>query len=296
MRTLFQLLFVLILCANSFSQNYYTNFADGTLQGWTNLDTTTDFLTVEPSSTSTGFNLQKVCDGTNSPIGEMTIVNHQKLVGNYFYGISGDENMIILDYITLRNTNNFDLHIRYGFTGANGYQVVTTEPILVSALSDWDVYENQFGITSVPGLNNLTIITDTGTLPYLEIMNNVHELFEEVVEVRIFHNHETSFDGELVTGNLDIDVIEAILLLSSDDQKISEVAIFPNPTTDFFSVRTKDTSEGTIIIYNIVGEILMNRDLTSSETKIDISSLKSGVYMAMIEVEGTVITKKIVKI
>jgi hypothetical protein len=99
-------------------------------------------VNVEPSSTSTGFNLQKVCDGTNSPIGEMTIVNQEKWVGNYFYGISGDEYMINLDFITLRNTNNFDLHIRYGFTGANGYQVVTTEPIIVPALSDWAVYEN----------------------------------------------------------------------------------------------------------------------------------------------------------
>jgi hypothetical protein len=279
-----------------FSQDYYTDFSDGTLEGWSNQDSSTDLLTVEPNSTSTGFNLQKVCDGSNSPIGEMTIVNQVNWVGNYFYGISGDEYMINLDYITLRNTNNFDLHIRYGFTGANGYQVVTTNPIVVPALSDWNIYENQFAITSVPGLFNLSIITDTGTLPYLEIMNNVHDLFEEVVEVRIFHNAEISFDGELVTGNLDIDVIEAMLLLSNEDQKISEVAIFPNPATDFISISTKDSSEGTILIYNLLGEKLIQENINSIQTRIDTSSLSSGVYLVNIEAEGTITTKKFVKL
>jgi hypothetical protein len=296
MRTVFLFLFASILCLNSFSQDYYTDFADGTLQGWTNIDSMTDLLTAEPSITTTGFNLQKVCDGTNSAIGEMTIVNHENWVGNYFYGISGDEYMINLDNITLRNTNNFDLYIRYGFTGANGYQVVTTEATIVPALSDWDVYENQFAVTSVPGLYNLTIITDTGTLPYLEVMNNVHDLFEEVVEVRIFHNPAISFEGELVSGNLDIDVIEAILLLSNNDQKKSEVAISPNPTSDFISIKVKNAIEGTITIYNILGEKLIQQTINSSQTKIATSSLNSGVYLATIETKGTITTKKFVKL
>lgn len=296
MKTVFLFLFSLILVPNMLSQDYYSDFADGTLQGWTNQDSSTDLLTVEVSNTNSGFNLQKVCDGSNSPIGEMTIVNHENWVGNYFYGISGDEYMINLDYITLRNTNNFDLHIRYGFTGANGYQVVTTNPIVVPALSDWDIYENQFAITSVPGLLNLSIITDTGTLPYMEIMNNVHDLFEEVVEVRIFHNAEISFDGELVTGNLDIDVIEALLLLSNEDQKISEVAIFPNPATDFISIRAKGTIEGTITIYNILGEKLMQQNFNSNQTKFNVSKLNSGVYLLNIKAEGTITTKKFVKL
>lgn len=296
MRTVFLFLFASTLFFNSFSQNYYTDFADGTLQGWTNYDATTELLTVESNAGPSGFNLQKVCDGANSPIGEMTIVNNENWVGNYFYGISGDEYMVNLDYITMRNTNNFDLHIRYGFTGANGYQVVTTAPIVVPALSDWDVYENQFGITSVPGLNNLTVITDTGTLPYLEIINNVHDLFEEVVEIKIFHNPVISFDGELVTGNLDIDVIEAMLLLSNDDPKESEVSIFPNPAIDFLSFSTTSLSDGTVAIYNILGEKLIQQPFYSSQPKMDISSLNSGVYMVTIKVEGTITTKKFIKL
>ncbi|MFT4849127.1 MAG: hypothetical protein ACI83B_001665 [Sediminicola sp.] len=296
MRVVFLFLFGLILVSNMLSQDYYTDFSDGTLQAWTNQDSSTDLLTAESNGTSSGFNLQKVCDGSNSSTGEMTIVNHVNWVGNYFYGISGDEYMINLDYITLRNTNNFDLHIRYGFTGANGYQVVTTDPILVPALSDWDMYENQFAVTNVPGLYNLSIITDTGTLPYLEVMNNVHDLFEEVVEVRIFHNPVVSFDGELVTGNLDIDIIEALLLLSNEDLKITEVAIFPNPVTDFISIRTEGAAEGIITIYNVLGEKLIEEDFNSNQTQFAVSNLHSGVYMVNIKAKGSITTKKFVKL
>jgi hypothetical protein len=296
MRAVFLFLFGLTLIPNLLSQDYYTDFADGTLQGWSNQDSSTDLLTVESSGTSSGFNLQKVCDGSNSSIGEMTIVNHVNWVGNYFYGISGEEYMINLDYITLRNTNNFDLHIRYGFTGANGYQVVTTDPILVPALSGWDMYENQFGVTSVPGLYNVTIITDTGTLPYLEIMDNVRDLFEEVVEVRIFHNPNISFDGEVVTGNLDIDLIEAVILLSNEDQNASKFTISPNPSSDFISIGTKDLAEGTIVIYNVLGEKLLQQYINSNETKIDTSSLNSGVYLVNVKAEGIITTKKFVKL
>jgi hypothetical protein len=278
------------------SQEYYTGFSDGTLKGWTNKDSSIDLLTVEASNTDSGFNLQKVCNGTSSAIGEMTIVNQVNWVGNYFYGLQGDEYMINLDFITLRNTNNFDLHIRYGFTGANGYQVVTTNAILVPALSDWNIYENNFGVTNVPGLYNLSIITDTGTLPYLEIMNNVHDLFEEVVEVRIFHNPLVSFDGEFVTGNLDIDVIEAFLLLSNEDQKVSEVAISPNPATNFISIRTKGATSGSIKVYSMLGEKLMQQDFNSNQIKFDTSSLNSGIYIINIKAEGTITTKKFVKL
>jgi hypothetical protein len=296
MRTIFLFLFGLAVVPCMLSQDYYTDFADGTLQGWSNQDSSTDLLIIESSGTSSGFNLQKVCDGSNSSIGEMTIVNHVNWVGNYFYGISGDEYMINLDNITLRNTNNFDLHIRYGFTGANGYQVVTTDPIIVPSLSDWDVYQNPFGVDLFPALYNLTVITDTGTLTWPEIVNNVHNLFEEVVEVRIFHNPLISFDGELVTGNLDIDVIEALLLLSNEDQKISEVAIFPNPSMDFISIRIKGTIEGTMVIYNILGEKLIQQHFNSNETKFDVSNLNSGVYIVNIKAEGTITTKKFVKL
>ena len=295
MRALFLLLFGLFLMPLTFSQEFYTDFSEGILEGWTNQDSSTDLLTVEVSNTDSGFNLQKVCDGSNSPTGEMTIVNQVNWVGNYFYGLLGDEYMINLDYITLRNTNNFDLHIRYGFTGANGYQVVTTDPIIVPALSDWDVYQNPFGVDLFPALYNLTVITDTGTLTWPEIVNNVHNLFEEVVEVRIFHNPDISFDGELVTGNMDIDVIEAILLLSIVDQNDSKFTISPNPSTDFISIGTKDSSEGTIVIYNIIGEKLIQENINSNQARIDTSSLSSGVYIVNIKAEGAITTKKFVK-
>jgi len=296
MKTVFLILFGFVILPFGLSQEFHTDFSDGTLEGWSNTDNSVDFLSVEASTTASGFNLQKICDGTNTPIGEMAIVNHENWVGNYFYNSGGGvETMINLDFITIRNPNNFDLHIRYGFTGANGYEVVTTEPIIVPALSAWNMYENHFSII-FPGIYNLTILTDTSGLPWLDIFNNVHDLFEDVVEVRILHSESISMDGEVVSGNLEIDMIEAFFLLSNDSQIKSTVEIAPNPSSDFILIKTNGISQGTIKVYSVLGEKVRHQLISSSQTKIDMQNLTCGIYFVTVKTESISSTKKIIKL
>jgi hypothetical protein len=280
------------------AQEYITDFSDGTLQGWTNRDSSIDLLTVEPNATSSGFNLQKVCDGTSSAIGEMSVVTSVNWIGDFFYGFPSNGFMLNLDHINLRNTNNFDLQVRYGFTGANGYQVVTSDAIIVPALSGWNIYENAFyvGYDPVPVLSNITVITDTGTLPYLEIVDNVYALFEDVVEVKVFHNPSISYEGEFIIGNLDINLIESLLLLSNEDKKIPEISIYPNPAKESLFIRTTGGIEGTIALYNTLGEKILEQNINSNQTELNISRLSQGVYMLGIQNKGVITTKKFVKI
>ena len=65
----------------------------------------------------------------------MAIINTTEWAGNYFYIVIDMMALRTIDDIYMKNDNNFDLHLRYGFTGANGYMVVTTDPIIVPALS-----------------------------------------------------------------------------------------------------------------------------------------------------------------
>lgn len=296
MKTVFLFLFSLSLSSVGLSQDFYSDFEDGTLQGWTNKDGSTTMIGVQFGSTASDNYLHKICDGSMTPVGEMTILNQVNWVGNYFYEPGGgDEAMLNLDFITLRNTNDFDLHIRYGFTGANGYVAVTTDPIIVPALSDWNVYENAFNIV-FPGIYNLTILTDTTGLPFLEYFNNVHDLFEDVVEVRIFHNEAIAYDGEFVSGTLDVDKIEAFILLSNEDQKKPEVEFFPNPAVEFVSIRNTSLEKTTISIYNLLGEKVQEQLIISGLTKLDISNLNTGIYLATFKTESATFTKKLVKL
>ena len=276
------------------SQSFYSSFNDGTLQGWTNTDGTTTSLTVEDIPPN--IFLHKECDGSNSPIGEMTIINTTEWIGNYFYFPTGvEEYMRNVDEIYLKNDNDFDLHLRYGFTGANGYMVVTTDPIIIPAFSDWDFYEQHYSI-EFPGIYNLTILNDTTGLPFLEVFNNVHELFEDVVEFRIFHNEDITLDGQIVNGTLQIDDIMSIELLSNGEQEESNVELFPNPVKDILKIKLPNASTGNIVIFNVLGENVLSGDLSSRTMQIDLSELKSGVYLVRIQTENQSTIKKIVKL
>ncbi len=293
MKARFTVLVSILFCAVSFAQSFYSDFEDGTLQGWTNNDNSTTLLTVE--GISSNLFLQKECDGSNSPVGEMTIINSSEWIGNYFYEAVGEEYLINIDQIYMKNDNNFDLHLRYGFTGANGYMVVTTNPILIPALSDWDIYQQSYNMDYL-GFYNLTVINDTTGIPYDEIHANVTELFEDVVEFKIFHNEEISFDGKFLTGTIQIEEIFAYLLLSDENQNLSKTKLYPNPVNNIVQLRLPYESNGTINFYNVLGEKVLSKEFSSSTTPIDISELKSGIYLAKIQTENQSTVKKIVKL
>lgn len=293
MKARFTVLVSILFCTISFAQPFYSDFEDGTLQGWSNIDNSTTLLTVEGNSSN--LFLQKECDGSNSPVGEMTIINSSTWSGNYFYEAVGEEYLINIDEIYLKNDNDFDLHIRYGFTGANGYMVITTDPIIVTALSDWDFYGQSFGIDYL-GFYNLTVINDTTGLPYDVIHANVRDLFEDVVEFRILHNEDVSFEGQNVTGSLQIEDIFSYILLSNEDQDLSKTKLYPNPVNNIVQLRLPYESNGTIIFYNVLGEKVLSKEFSLATTPIDVSELKSGIYLAKIETENQSTVKKIVKI
>jgi len=294
MKAILSLIGSLLFSTIILSQSFYSSFNDGTLQGWTNTDGTTTSLTVEDIPPN--IFLHKECDGSNSPIGEMTIINTTEWIGNYFYFPTGvEEYMRNVDEIYLKNDNDFDLHLRYGFTGANGYMVVTTDPIIIPAFSDWDFYEQHYSI-EFPGIYNLTILNDTTGLPFLEVFNNVHELFEDVVEFRIFHNEDITLDGQIVNGTLQIDDIMSIELLSNGEQEESNVELFPNPVKDILKIKLPNASTGNIVIFNVLGENVLSGDFSSRTMQIDLSKLKSGIYLVRIQTENQSTIKKIVKL
>ncbi len=293
MKARFVLLVSFLFSSILFSQSFFSDFEDGTLQGWTNKDGSITLLTVEGNTPD--LFLQKECDATNTPVGEMTIINSTEWVGNFFYDAVGEEYLINIDEIFMKNDNDFDLHLRYGFTGANGYMVVTTEPIIVPALSDWGIYQQSYDIDYL-GYYNLTVINDTTGMTYDEIHAIVIELFEDVIEFKIFHNENISFEGKLVTGTLQIEEIFSYLLLSNEDKDISKTVLFPNPVSKTVNLKLPYTSNGTITFYNVLGEKVLSTEFTSTTTQIDISELKSGIYLAKIQTENQSIVKKIVKL
>lgn len=291
---IFYTIFCLLFTTITFSQTFYSDFNDLTLQGWTNEDDSTTLLTVEEEGANTFF-LQKISDGSDSAVGEMAIINIDQWSGNYFYDPNGNGEVLrIVDDIYMKNSNDFDLHLRCGFTGANGYRVVTTEPIIIPALSDWNYYGFQYYL-NFPVIDNLTILNDIDGIPYEEVFNNVHDLFENVVELKLIHNEVISYDGQIMVGSLQIDYISSIELLSNEDNKLSEAQLFPNPVEDIVTLKLPFEDIGSITFYTILGKKVLTHNFNSSISQIDLSELVSGIYLASIKTENQTVIKKIIK-
>ena len=278
-----QFLFLILLFSPllSFSQHYST-FEDGTLEGWINSDASTTMLTVE----STGlpedygqFMLQKECDGSNSPVGEMAIINTTSdWTGEY---PNGDFDAFVHLVIYVLNDNDFDLHLRLGYMGgADNTKIISTESFVIPAFSDWG--DAAFNIN-----NSFTIISGESTIE--EVLTDSHE-------VRIIHNDEVAYDGKYIEGVLKIDLMFSIFLLSNEDQDLSKTKLYPNPVNNIMNLKLPYTSNGNITFYNILGENVLSTDFSSATKQIDVSELKSGIYLAKIQTENQSTVKKIVKL
>ncbi len=291
------ILFMFLLCSSILiaQQPFASDFEEGTLQEWTNVDGSTDFLTVEGNNPQ--MYLQKESDGTMTPVGEMTIINtSEDWTGDYFYGMVGFEYLVNIDEIYMKNENDFDLHIRYGFTGANGYMVVTTDPIIVPANTDWTLYDQYFGLyIDVYDLINLTVINDTSGETHIETYNNISEMFEDVTEVKIFHNPDIGFEGEHIEGSLQIDYIFSYLLLDAEENSLETTILYPNPVNDILQVNVPLAEEVSITIYSILGERVYTNTTQTLQYQLDISHLERGMYMVELKTKDQTTYKRIIK-
>ena len=277
MKLFFIFLFGMILSPSVFSQWLDTDFEDGTLQGWTNTDNSTTGLQVLGATDQ--LYLQKSADGTNSTIGKMAIINRDE----YVYGCNAPINneCPVEIGLLMKNTNNFDFHLRIGFTGADGSQAVLTNAVVFPANTNWQWINLEIGEGS-----NYTILTGSSTF---------EEIKEDPLEIRIIHNPILSYEGAVTTGNLDIDYINTAVLLSTTEQSLETMKLFPNPASDYITLNIPANDSGIVKFYNVLGQEVLSQELNSINTKINISELDSGIYLVTIKtLEGSV-TKKLIK-
>jgi uncharacterized repeat protein (TIGR01451 family) len=80
-----------------------------------------------------------------------------------------------------------------------------------------------------------------------------------------------------------------------NENKNNEFAVFPNPTNGIVTITSKVLTPMTIIVYNIVGDMVHDIKTTQSKTQLDLSYLNSGVYFVRVSTEeGITATYKLV--
>ncbi len=102
-------------------------------------------------------------------------------------------------------------------------------------------------------------------------------------------------DNEVVMTNTATDLIGTPTIINNLNAKALEAELFPNPATDLLTIKTEASTNGSISISNSIGQVLLQQSLDDNKTNIDIKTLPSGLYYAIIKGENGSIVKKFVK-
>lgn len=92
--------------------------------------------------------------------------------------------------------------------------------------------------------------------------------------------------------NLDDVTISGVLGTSNFSN--NTLKVYPNPTKDFLNIGYVDTIKS-VEIFNMLGQKVLDKNVNANETKLDLTSLNSGNYLAKIQFMDTVKTVKVIK-
>lgn len=73
----------------------------------------------------------------------------------------------------------------------------------------------------------------------------------------------------------------------------NSISIFPNPTTSQLNIQSKEKLEK-IILFNLVGQIVFEKQTNNRLEKINTSGIKAGIYFIRIKTEKRIVNKRVV--
>ena len=73
----------------------------------------------------------------------------------------------------------------------------------------------------------------------------------------------------------------------------TDVLLFPNPATDYVTVILPQ-SDATISVVSLDGKTLLQESCKDNMVKLDVSTLKTGIYLIKVVQKNKVLTKKLV--
>jgi hypothetical protein len=102
-------------------------------------------------------------------------------------------------------------------------------------------------------------------------------------------------DGVSSGINIDNIKLEKVTYSTLIDLKFSKfISLYPNPTKSILVIKNLMSQDYSIKIINSVGLVMIEKQIYSSEEKIDVSFLTSGVYFILISEENKIYKQKII--
>lgn len=85
-------------------------------------------------------------------------------------------------------------------------------------------------------------------------------------------------------------------LLTVDEQAFSDFKLFPNPSDETVFISTKNSDNCQVRLYNTVGKVVLEKELSGPEMQLDIQSLSAGSYTVELKNKFALTRKTLVKV
>jgi hypothetical protein len=233
------------------------------------------------TNTVTNFNLNAFQGG--GVISEIDIENDGnltlKIENLTFYGAQWDAvdvnayDFVHLDYWSSTSTA-FNFYLIDATAGIPGGNVAEPRFAFATSGGDQQLVQGQWNSVFIP-LQHFLDYPSTG------FNYDLNDIFQ------------WKFDG---SGNVFIDnVYFSKDPLSTTELDENSFKAFPNPSADFWTVRTETGLIHTVILFNILGQQVGALSPQSGTARIDASDLASGIYLAQITTAEGVATIRLIK-
>jgi hypothetical protein len=90
-------------------------------------------------------------------------------------------------------------------------------------------------------------------------------------------------------------IVDSLGSSISENISLKDFIIYPNPTSDRFVIENTNGQNLNLFVYNIIGELVLQRKLFKNKNEIDISSLATGMYTIRVTNNDRTVQKKIIK-
>lgn len=149
--------------------------------------------------------------------------------------------------------------------------------------------------TTYTNLRTFDASNDDGLLVYKTDSINLATYAGTSVSIKftVYRGASASSDFKLDIDN--VYVQDTPLSLNELFDNDALIAIFPNPAVDKLTLQTnfEFSASSVVTLYTLLGEEILNQQLSKSKTDLDLSHLVSGIYVLKIVSENRIIQKKI---
>jgi hypothetical protein len=141
-----------------------------------------------------------------------------------------------------------------------------------------------------------TAVSENGAVDLYSFLQNVSGRYVKLNLTNYNFGYYRLGEFEVYTSDCNCGNNTTVGLNEAYNENNFDINVYPNPATEFVTIKTNLIEKTTIQIYDLHGKLWLNKPIIASVSTISTSQLPVGTYIAVVENSKQQMTKKFVKI